>query len=506
MPAFPHHLCTILHAGSERPDPVVLRSEVERGLARQRRSAADARVQVSLQLGFETLAAADEFETWFYGEALGGAAWFSFNHPRGDRVVTARVVGGSLGAITPLAEAYRVAERTVDIEYIRPSFVVLPPGLHPVSPSRVLATQRNSTATFVDSAGVLQTAAANVARFSYFGGKNIYSGARDIVVGPGFYGAAHAIKTAANNPANLRPGETLTVSAQVYQDAASLADGVGRVAQLFLWAQNAAGVWQVQSSVIGADIQPSGRLSASITLPALPSDMDSVTVGLYHIGGNGAWLGTVRADAVMVERGAVATAYEPGARLLVEVAGTNLIAEPEAFDAGAWVKQNTTVAPGLFDPAPNGVQFVADAVVETAANISHNLYSNAVAPGRSFSVFAKSAGVRYLAVWAFVGGVLTGRTFDLVAGTQGAVWAGSGTLVSSFIHPLGNGYFRVGITASADFSTCVLDLRQTDGWGSEAYAGNPANSVYLWGAQMETGAITSYTPNTRAADLIQVAA
>jgi hypothetical protein len=165
MPAFPHHLCTILHAGSERPDPVVLRSEVERGLARQRRSAADARVQVSLQLGFETLAAADEFEAWFYGEALGGAAWFSFTHPRGDRVVTARVVGGSLGAITPLAEAYRVAERTVDIEYIRPSFVVLPPGLHPVSPSRVLATQRNSAATFVDSAGVLQTAAANVPRF-----------------------------------------------------------------------------------------------------------------------------------------------------------------------------------------------------------------------------------------------------------------------------------------------------------------------------------------------------
>lgn len=191
-----------------------------------------------------------------------------------------------------------------------------------------------------------------------------------------------------------------------------------------------------------------------------------------------------------------------GGRLLVEAAGANLITAPEAFDSAAWVKQGTTVAPGLFDPAPNGVQFVADAVQETAANESHNLYAVASSAGRAFSIFAKPAGVRYLSLWGFSAGILTGRTFDLVAGAQGAVWPGSGSLVSSFIQPLAGGYFRVGIQSDADFSACVLQLLNTNGVGDQAYAGNPANSVYLWGAQMEPSATTSYMPATRAADVI----
>lgn len=141
MPAFPHHLCTILHAGGERAAPVVLRSEVERGIARQRRVAADTLVQVTLQLGFETAQASADFDDWFYGEAHAGAAWFDFTNPRTNTVVQARLVGGDLGNLSPLAEAYRVSERTVVIEYIRRGFVTLPPGLHDVDASRILSVQ-----------------------------------------------------------------------------------------------------------------------------------------------------------------------------------------------------------------------------------------------------------------------------------------------------------------------------------------------------------------------------
>lgn len=174
MATFPIALCTIQLAGNERPAPMVARSEMERGIARQRRTAADSLVQLSLQLGFDSIANVLDFETWFYADALAGAAWFDFTHPRTGSVVQARVVGGDLGALTPMAESFRVAERTLTIEYIRPGFVQLAPGLHTVDASRILSVQRNSTATYVDDAGVLQTAAANVLR--YQGGQVLVEG------------------------------------------------------------------------------------------------------------------------------------------------------------------------------------------------------------------------------------------------------------------------------------------------------------------------------------------
>ena len=165
MATFPHNLCTLLLAGGERPSSVVARSEMERGVARHRRTAADTLVQLTVQLGFDSAASVAEFESWFYADALAGAAWFDFTHPRTGAVVQARVLGGDLGELSPLADGYRVAQRTVVLEYIRPGFIQLPPGLHSVNPARILSVQRNSTATYVDDAGVLQTAAANVLRY-----------------------------------------------------------------------------------------------------------------------------------------------------------------------------------------------------------------------------------------------------------------------------------------------------------------------------------------------------
>jgi hypothetical protein len=200
----------------------------------------------------------------------------------------------------------------------------------------IAALHRASTATFIDSAGVLQTAAVDVLRYSYFGGKNIYSGPVDLVAGPGVYGATHELKSPTNNPANLMPGETITASAEIYQDAASLADGAGRVSRLYLWFADAVGTWQGSAIVSSSALQPTGRLSVSITLPALASDMTIVGIGVFHIDGNATYLGTVRADAVMVERGAVATAYEPGAQLLVEGAATNFVLESQDLSSSAY--------------------------------------------------------------------------------------------------------------------------------------------------------------------------
>lgn len=151
--------------------PMVLRSDMERGIPKQRRAGADVLVRVPCSLVFRSAADAAAFESWFYAE---GSGWFDFTLPRTGAVVQARIIGGDIGGLTPLTPAWNASERSVVLEYVRPAFVTLAPGLYDVDSSRILSVQRNSTATYIDSSGVLQTAAANVAR--YQGGKLLVEG------------------------------------------------------------------------------------------------------------------------------------------------------------------------------------------------------------------------------------------------------------------------------------------------------------------------------------------
>lgn len=173
MATFPHSLCGIRFGDhAEQEDTAFLRSEVERGLPRQRRFQADTRVSVPCTLLFNSRANADAWRTWVGAD---GGGWFDFTLPRTGAVVQARVLGGNLGTLKPRSPDWEWSERSIVLEYIRPNFIQLPPGLHSVDPARILSVQRNSAATSVDDAGVLQTAAANVARWQ--GGQLLVEGA-----------------------------------------------------------------------------------------------------------------------------------------------------------------------------------------------------------------------------------------------------------------------------------------------------------------------------------------
>lgn len=175
MATFPSSVKLGWRDTGEKPEPVVLRGEVERGPARQRRMAADSLVTVPLTAYFDTAAESAAFETWFFGDAAAGAAWFDFTLPRTGQVVQARVVNGDIGQLKPSTKTWAFSERSFQLEYIRPGFVQLAPGLYDIEPSRILSVQRASTATYIDDAGMLQTAAANTAR--YQGGQLLVEGA-----------------------------------------------------------------------------------------------------------------------------------------------------------------------------------------------------------------------------------------------------------------------------------------------------------------------------------------
>lgn len=104
---------------SETPEPVVERSEMERGVPKQRRISSDARVELQLTLHFDTTAEIAAFEAWFYTTIKAGQDWFDFPHPRTGATVQARIVGGELGALTYLRRPLDKAKRTVKLEYWR---------------------------------------------------------------------------------------------------------------------------------------------------------------------------------------------------------------------------------------------------------------------------------------------------------------------------------------------------------------------------------------------------
>lgn len=104
------------------PESVVERSEMERGIPKQRRVASDARVEVQLTVHHDTKAQAAAFEAWFFDDIDAGQAWFDWTHPLTGTMVQARVVNGQLGPLKFVQRTLEASSRSLKIEYWRPTW------------------------------------------------------------------------------------------------------------------------------------------------------------------------------------------------------------------------------------------------------------------------------------------------------------------------------------------------------------------------------------------------
>lgn len=141
---------------------------------------------------------------------------------------------------------------------------------------------------------------------------NLLRGAQlgPLVAGPGQYGAnITPLKNGEANPLGLVPGEPLTISADIWQDAVSAS--AGQVARIYLFSARADGAW-TRSAQFGTASQAPFRGHDTVVLPPDSFDMAVVGVGVYHQDGVTNVDGTVTADRIQVQRGTVATAYMPG--------------------------------------------------------------------------------------------------------------------------------------------------------------------------------------------------
>jgi hypothetical protein len=191
---------------------------------------------------------------------------------------------------------------------------------------------------------------------------------------------------------------------------------------------------------------------------------------------------------------------------LVEESRTNLLTYSEQFDDAAWTKSNSTITANTI-VAPDGA-LTGDKLVETTATGGHIIsvtFSVSSGTTYTYSLNVKLAERTncYMLFGSSGFGTNVRWDFDLTAGTATRVTAGTADAAS--ITPIGNGWYRITMTAQATATTTPtiqFGLKTT----VVSYTGDGYSGIFIWGAQLEAGAFpTSYIPTvasqvTRAAD------
>ena len=99
-------------------DASVERDEMERGPAKERVLNDTVVANQSLSLYFETLAAAEEFEAWYF-QVIKRIGWFTMRHPYKSTDITARFIKGDIGQLVPDQHGYGDFRRDTVVEYMR---------------------------------------------------------------------------------------------------------------------------------------------------------------------------------------------------------------------------------------------------------------------------------------------------------------------------------------------------------------------------------------------------
>lgn len=189
---------------------------------------------------------------------------------------------------------------------------------------------------------------------------------------------------------------------------------------------------------------------------------------------------------------------------MVEFAQANMIMQSEKFNTSpnspvrSTVTEDITIAP---DGAITGNKIVATAVANT-----HSIQQNATCVSGmmyTLSVYAKAAEYNFVSLipGSTPFGVDQWATFNL---STGEVSSTGTTNVSPTITNVGNGWYRVTVSATAIATSIsnswALCYFPTDpGTRNPSYTGDAVSGIYIWGAQLSPGALQTYIATTATA-------
>lgn len=117
MAALPDYVSLLLAGQAEIFDPAIVRTEMERGLAKQRVGNSRVVRKLNATLQFETNADASAFEAWYFN-TIRRIGFFDVRHPRTSVLTPMRFEGGSIGELVPAVNGYHIASRSVVLEYL----------------------------------------------------------------------------------------------------------------------------------------------------------------------------------------------------------------------------------------------------------------------------------------------------------------------------------------------------------------------------------------------------
>jgi hypothetical protein len=190
--------------------------------------------------------------------------------------------------------------------------------------------------------------------------------------------------------------------------------------------------------------------------------------------------------------------------LLVEPQRTNLLLRSEELDNVIWSKTNATVTANS-TTSPSGI-LNADKLVENTVNAQHYINQSFLNSNSLFtySIYAKKGERDFLFINAFATipnnfTYLPSAYFNLNNGTVGTV-----SNCNAFIQNVGNGWYRCIIQCTSVFPQTSLNVSFynyiANTISNTTYLGDGTSGIFLWGAQVEVGSYsTSYIPTVAAA-------
>lgn len=118
MAALPGYVIVRLAGFSESFDPSVERTEMERGIPKQRLRNSQVLQKLNLSLLVATAEQAEDFLDW-YLLTIKRIGFFTMRHPRTGAAITVRFDGGSIGELRSISGTDSLWQRDVVVEYLR---------------------------------------------------------------------------------------------------------------------------------------------------------------------------------------------------------------------------------------------------------------------------------------------------------------------------------------------------------------------------------------------------